>query len=136
MKICPGNYGDFACVSLESMICPEVLNQAYERGIICDGIICDGDNKTFEKIKEVDPYGKFWLSHHVKRYECLSHRCKRQKAHLIEWQKDRIRQARKDKAQKISAGVKKMFRKNSVENYPVKIFPGEIGQKPRKNPLK
>ena len=41
----------------------------------------------------------------MKRYECLSHCCKRQKAHLIQWQKDKIRQARKSKAQKVLAGA-------------------------------
>ena len=39
LKTCPANYRDFSSVSLESEICPEILTQGYERGIICDGLV-------------------------------------------------------------------------------------------------
>ena len=107
LNTCPANYRDFSSVSLESEIIPEILTQAFDRGIICDGILCDEDNKTIEKIKEVDPYANFGLKHDIKRIECLSHCCKRMKAHLIESQKSKLRLARQDKAAKVSAGVSK-----------------------------
>ena len=107
LKTCPANYRDFSSVSLESEICPEILTQGYERGIICDGLVCDGDNKTFEKVKEVDPYAKFGLEHNIKRFECLSHCVKRMKGHLIEYQKEKLRHARKEKAAKLKSGISK-----------------------------
>ena len=119
------------------MVCPEVLTQAYVRGAICDGIICGGDNKSFEKIKEVDPYGKFGLNHNVKRYECLSHCCKRQKAHLIQWQKDKLDKPERARPKGfLQVPAKKMSRRSLEGNYLVKIFLGGSGLICPRNPLK
>ena len=49
LNICPANYRDFSSVSLEYEVSPEIMTQGYERGVICDGLVCDGDNKSFEK---------------------------------------------------------------------------------------
>ena len=121
MNTCPAKYRDFSSVSLESEICPEIVTQGYKRGIICDGLVCDGDNKSFEKIINVDPYGKFGLKHYIKRFECLSHCVKRMKGHLIEYQKEKLRLVRREKAAKVKSGI----HKNIVE----KEYKGKLVRK-------
>ena len=83
---CPALYAAFSSVSLESEIAPSILQQALKRRIILDGLVCDGDNKTFSKICEVIPYEDIFPGHIVKRYECLAHVGKRMKGYLMEEQ--------------------------------------------------
>ena len=74
-----------------------ILEQALGRGIALDGLVCDGSNKTFAKVTEHNPYADKALLHRIQRYECLAHVGKRMKVHLIEHQKDQLKQARLEK---------------------------------------
>ena len=85
----------FASLSRESDVVCDVLLDTFERGVVIDGLIADGDNKSFEKIKKVRTYSENFK---VKRYECLPHVCKRMKGHLFEYEKESIREAGKEKA--------------------------------------
>ena len=58
---------------------------------------CDGDKKTFAKVTEHNPYADKAHLHRVQRCECLAHVGKRMKGHLIEHQKDKLKQARREK---------------------------------------
>ena len=51
-SIFPAQYSEFASVQLEYMWAPVVVRQAYDRGIIFSGLVCEGDNKTIEALKE------------------------------------------------------------------------------------
>ena len=44
---------DFASLSLESEVVCDVLLDSFERGVVIDGLIAEGNNKSFEKIKQV-----------------------------------------------------------------------------------
>ena len=94
---CPAKYAAFSSVSLESELAPKILSQALDRHIIFDGLVCDGDNKTFSKISECSPYKEIDPNHELKRYECLAHVGKRMKGHLINHQKDKLKRTREDK---------------------------------------
>ena len=51
-SICPAKYGEYASVCLESEMSTVILEQALGRGIAFDGLVCDGDNKTFSKVTD------------------------------------------------------------------------------------
>ena len=93
----PAKYGEYSSVSLESELAPSILIQALERGVIFDGLICDGDTKTFTKISNSIPYADTVPQHTIHRFECLAHVGKRMNSHLIEHQKDQLKQARASK---------------------------------------
>ena len=44
---------DFASLILKCEVVCDVLLDSFERGVVIDGLIADGDNKSFEKIKKV-----------------------------------------------------------------------------------
>ena len=96
-SICPAKYSEFASVCLESELSIVILEQALGRGIVFDGLVCDGDIKTFAKVTEDNPYANKAQLHRVARYECLAHVGKRMKGHLIDHQKDQLKQARIEK---------------------------------------
>ena len=94
---CPAKFSEYASVSLESELAPTILDQALERGIIFYGLVCDGDAKTFAKVTEHNPYANTVPLHTIQRFECLAHVGKCMKDHLIEHQKDKLKQARASK---------------------------------------
>ena len=94
---CPALFAALSSVSLESEIAPSILEQALTRRVIFDGLVCDGDNKTFSKISEQKPYKDIFPGHVVKRYECLAHVGKRMKVHLLEEQDKVLKARRSDK---------------------------------------
>ena len=94
---CPAKYSAYSSVCLESELSTVLLEQALTRGICFDGLVCDGDNKTFAKVTDKNPYADLAPLHKIQRYECLAHVGKRMKGHLIDHQKDLLKQARSDK---------------------------------------
>ena len=99
--ICQATYSDLASIQLESAVAPVIVRQAYERGIIFSGLVCDGDNKTDEALKKADVYAKLGLNLHIDRFECLSHVVKRMKTNLCLRQKAVLKEARTDKKAEI-----------------------------------
>ena len=97
---CPALYAALSSVSLESEIAPSILEQALTRRIIFDGLVCDGDNKTFSKISELKPYEVVFPGHVLKRFECLAHVGKRMKVHLMDEQDKVLKAKRADKKRK------------------------------------
>ena len=95
--ICLGQYSEFASVQLESALAPVVVRQAYSRGIIFSGIVCDGDNKTIEALKDARVYQQFGQNLEINRLECLSHVVKKMKINLCNRQKAVLKAARNDK---------------------------------------
>ena len=53
---CPTAYSDVSFVCLESELAPVILSQCLNRGVLFTGLVCDGDNKTFSKVNECNPY--------------------------------------------------------------------------------
>ena len=96
LSICQAEYRDFSSVSLESQLAPGILKKALDLGVIFDGIVSDGDNKTIETLRESNVYQSF-QDHTIDRLECMAHVCKRMKTHLIEGQKDVIRKSKGEK---------------------------------------
>ena len=78
----------------------KILAQALNRRIIFDGLVCDGDNKTFSKISDLKPYEDVVPGHVVKRFECLAHVGKRMKGHLMDEQDKLLKAKRADKKRK------------------------------------
>ena len=95
--ICPSKYSEFASVQLESALAPVILRQAYERGIIFSGLVCDGDNKTIEALKDAQVYHQLGVDVEINRLECLSHVVKRMKINLCNRQEAVLKEARNDK---------------------------------------
>ena len=109
---CPAKYSAYSSVCPESKLSTVLLEQALSRGIAFDGLVCDGDNKTFAKITEQNPYADQARLHKIQRYECLAHVGKRMKGHLIEHQKEQLKQARSSKQIERSSKYKgKLIRK-------------------------
>ena len=81
-SICPAQYSEFASVQLKSALAPVVVRQAYDRGIIFSGLVCDGDNKTIEALKDARVYQQLGEDLDISRLECLSHVAKRMKINL------------------------------------------------------
>ena len=73
-SLCPAQYSEFASVQLESALAlaPVVIRQAYDRGIIFAGLVCDGDNKTIEALKDARVYHQLGEDLNINRLECLS----------------------------------------------------------------
>ena len=94
---CPAKFSTYSSVCLESELSTVLLEQALTRGIAFEGLVCDGDNKTFAKVTDTNAYADLAPLHKIQRYECLAHVGKRMKGHLIEHQKDILKQARSDK---------------------------------------
>ena len=95
--ICPSKYSEFASVQLESALAPVILRQAYERGIIFSGLVCNGDNKTIEALKDAQVYHQLGVDVEINRLECLSHVVKRMKINLCNRQEAVLKEARNDK---------------------------------------
>ena len=68
---CPANYSHLPIHKVESALAVDLLKQALNRGIIFAGLVSDGDNDTFEKLRTTDIYGGVQAS--MIRYECLKH---------------------------------------------------------------
>ena len=81
-SICPTQYSEFASVQLESALALVVVRQAYDRGIIFSGLVCDGDNKTIKALKDALVYQQLGQDLEINRLECLSHVVKRIKINL------------------------------------------------------
>ena len=52
---CPANHSQ-PIHEVESALSVDLLKQALNRGIIFDGLVSDGDNDTFEKLRTTDIY--------------------------------------------------------------------------------
>ena len=64
-KTCPANYPNLPINKVESALAVTLLEQALNRGIVIAGLVCDGDNDTFKKLKV--------HTQTIKEYECLVH---------------------------------------------------------------
>ena len=49
---CPANYSHLPINQVESALAVDLLKQALNRGIIFAGLVSDGDNDTFEKLRQ------------------------------------------------------------------------------------
>ena len=71
---CPAlRYQDYADVHLESVAAVELIQQAHERGIVCNTLICDGDNDTVGSVNKSDTYLRLGMDLKVSKILCLSH---------------------------------------------------------------
>ena len=98
---CPALYSDLASVHLESAVAPIVVKQAFERGVIFSGLVCDGDNKTDETLRRSRIYQEHGYYHDIGRLECLSHVVKRLKANLNKRQEAVLKESRTTKRAEI-----------------------------------
>ena len=78
-SICPAQYSEFASVQLESALATVIVRQAYDRGIINSGLVCEGDSKTTEALKDARIYQQLGQDLEINRSECLGHVVKRMK---------------------------------------------------------
>ena len=62
---CPANYPNLPINQVESALAVTLLEQALNRGIVIDGLVCDGDNDTFKELNA--------QTQTIKEYECLVH---------------------------------------------------------------
>ena len=92
-SICPAQFSEFASVQLESALAPVVVRQAYDRGIIFSGLVCDGDNKTIQALKEAQVYQQLGQNFEISRLECLSHVAKSMKINLCNRQEPVLKEA-------------------------------------------
>ena len=60
---CSANYPNIPINQVESALAVALLEQALHRGIVIAGLVCDGDNDTFKKLKV--------HTQTIKEYECL-----------------------------------------------------------------
>ena len=66
-------YQDYEDVHLESAVAIELIEQAHERGIVFDTLVCDGDNDTVGSLNESGAYHKLDINLKIKKILCLAH---------------------------------------------------------------
>ena len=92
---CPAKYKNYASVQLESALAPSVVRDALSRGVVFSGIVTDGDNKTYEILRQEDIYSQ--LGFQIERLECLAHVAKRVKTNLCKAQEKALKSQRTEK---------------------------------------
>ena len=70
---CPAKYSEHHSDFVESELSIVILEEALGRGLAFDGLVCEGDNRTFAKVTQHNPYADKALLHRIQRYECLAH---------------------------------------------------------------
>ena len=126
-SICPAQYSEFASVQLESALAPVIVRQAYDRGIIFSGLVCDGDNKTIEALKDARVYQQLGQNFEISRLECLSHVAKRMKINLCNRQEAVLKEARNDKKAEVRYLMKeKQMNKQEVNKKIGKKYVGTL----------
>ena len=67
-------YPEYANIHLETAVAPELIKQAYERGIVFHTLVCDGDNDAVESLNDTSRiYQKLGIDQNIRKIECLSH---------------------------------------------------------------
>ena len=61
---CPAKYSNLSINEVESALAVSLLEQASNRGVNIAGLVCDGDNDTFDMLRRKATF---------KEYECLKH---------------------------------------------------------------
>ena len=92
---CAAKYSAYASVQLESALAPSVVRSALSRGIIFSRIVTDGDNKTYDVLRQADIYRD--VGDDIERFECLAHVAKRLKTNLCKAQEKTLKSNRNEK---------------------------------------
>ena len=70
---CSAEYSEYANIHLESAVAHDILEQAYNRGIVFPTLVVDGDNDTVESLNALGIYQKRGIDLKIQKIECLSH---------------------------------------------------------------
>ncbi|KAI6658787.1 hypothetical protein LOD99_15112 [Oopsacas minuta] len=68
---CPAKYAELASVQLDSALAP-YRSPSFARGIVLSGLVCDGDNKTHQTLKNAKVYQELGIDLEIDGLECLS----------------------------------------------------------------
>ena len=84
MGSCRIEYPDIANIHLETAVAPELIKEAYERGIVFHTLVGDGDNDAVESLNITSRiYQKLGIDQNIRKIECLSHVMRTMMSNLI-----------------------------------------------------
>ena len=73
-KTCRLEYPEYGGANLETAVAPELITQAYERGIVFHTLVGDGDDDAIESLSKTSRiYQKLGIDQNIRKIDCLSH---------------------------------------------------------------
>ena len=82
-KTCRIEYPEYSSAHIETAVSPELINQAYERGIIFHPLVGDGDNDAIESLNKTSGFYHQLGIQKIRKLECLSHVMRTMMSNLI-----------------------------------------------------
>ena len=86
-KTCRLDYPEYSSAYIETAVAPELIKQAYEKGIVFHTLVGDGDNDAIESCNKIQGFYHQLGIPKIKKFECLSHVMRTMMNYLI---KDQI----------------------------------------------